>query len=166
MSIRTLILADPAGAAKEIAEGLSGLPLVWIPMLTSSDLESLVEMPQVTVDRKQGMDRISSKLPFLQEQFSELDDLAENTQALLEHFKKSRSKTLAIDMTDPVCMDAKHFIGALKTAVSAIESSDAGASFKVGRYKYKTTREVLCYLSTLDPDNGMTEREQMIGDLW
>ena len=166
MSTRTSLIADPDGKQQELAEGLGGLPLLWIPMLTTEDIAAAAESPQVTISRKDSVDRICGALQFLKHQFPDIDDLSENAQELLAHLKKSRPKTVAIDMTDPVCMDADNFLAGLAVAVAAIEAGDETATFTVGRHKYQSTRDVLCYLSTLDPDNGVAEREQMIGDLW
>ena len=166
MSTRTCLIADPDGKANQLAEGLGGLPLIWISMLTTDDIANAANSPTITISRKESIDRISRALPFLQEQFSEIDDLNDNTEEFVALLKKCRAKTVAVDMTDPVCMDADNFLGSLAVAVAAIATGDDRAIFKVGRHTYKSTRDILCYLSTLDPENGMAEREQMIGDLW
>ena len=163
MSTRTCLM-DESGS--ELAEGL-GLPLCWISLLSSGDLSAdLADSFQVHIAQKDAAERLSNASHFLESEFSDVPELRKATTDFIAHLKKRKAKTLTIDMTDPICMDTDNFINALTIAVAAIESSDSSAKLRVGRYTFKSTREVLCYLTTLDPDNGVADREQLIGDLW
>ena len=166
MSTRTSLIADPDGKSKELAEGLGGLPLCWVSMLRSPDIPTCPDAYQIKIGRLDALNRLAEALPFISELFQDVEVLTESADDFIAHLKKSRAKTIAVDITDPVCMDADSFLGTLKVAVVAIENADGNARTKVGRHTYRTTREVLCHLTTLDPDNGIAEREQIAGDLW
>ena len=165
MSTRTSILADPNGKSKEIAEGMYGIPLLWIPLISSEEVEAQLDLGMVEVKRSQAVSRLIDSVPFLTTLLNRVEELEDWSQQLLQHLKKSKSKTLGFDLNDPLAMDGKNFSDALLAATFAIAAQEPSTMTKVGRKKYTLT-ELLCLLSTLDIENGIVEEEQCIGMLW
>lgn len=165
MSTRTTIFANPGAKQEEIAEGMYGVPLLWIPMMSSMELATQLADGCICVERKAAMQRLADAIPFLADQFSDIDEIAEQGEALIKHLKKFKVPTIGIDIGEPIAMNPKGFSNALTASVKAIEDRDATAKLKVGRHTH-SLRDVLCIVSTLDPESGLAETEQMIGVLW
>ncbi len=165
MSTRTTIVASPGAKQKEIAEGMYGVPLLWIPMMSSAELAAQLDDGCICVARKAAIQRLADALPFLADQFSDIDEIAEQGEVLIKHLKKVKAPTIGVDIREPIAINPKGFPNALVTSVKAIEERDANVKLKVGRHTHGL-RDVLCIVSTLDPENGVAETEQMIGVLW
>ena len=165
MSTRTSIVAEPDSQSQELAEGMYGVPLFWIPMIAPDELNQHMETGLVSINRKRAVERLENSISFVSEQFPDIDEMEDVANKLIAHLKKAKAKTIGIDIGEPMALDPENFPTAMTNAVVAIDSSDKSLKCKVGRENL-TVRDVLCMVSTLDPDNGVVEEEQMIGMLW
>lgn len=162
MSTRTSIFANSKSGPKEIAEGMYGVPLLWLPLLSVADIESTLEAGELVVDRKIGISRLSDAISFVSAQFPDIENMNSLADTFITHLLKCNADTISIDVGEPIEMNPKRFPKLFAAVISAIESRN----HKYKDRSCKTLRDALCVLSTLDPDNGIVETEQIIGDLW
>lgn len=183
MSTRASLLTDPDGEAVEIGESVSWIPLLWVSLLSSDDLDEPEEGTLIT-DASEAIDRCSSALPFLREMFPEfatIDQVAEDFVGLL---RRSNAETFGIQVFDHMAMNPGSFLASLEVAIEALESKKPKTSFtiparsvqepftdkvvKLKAEKLKTTRDVLCFAASMNPleEDQQTERDQLVGYLF
>lgn len=180
MSTRASLLLNPTSTPIEAGEAVSWIPLLWLSLLSADALEELEDWCAV-VDAPEATQRSAGAVPFLADLFPEfmtIHDVASDFVRLLE---RAKAETLGIDFGDHL---TERFLPALKVAVDAIESRKPKASFtiparttaepftnkvvKLKAEKLKTTRDVVCLVTSMDPlmEDEEMERDQLIGFLF
>ena len=183
MSTRSSLLADPDGNAKELAESVYWIPLQWLALITSDDIEQSDGSSCITTGRKAALKQFDQTIGFLAEEFSDFESFQECADSLKALLKKSKAKTIGIDVTDHIGMNPETFMPSLLAAVTSLQSQNPKCAFtvpartienpftgepkKLKAVKHKTTRDVLCFAASIDPmPDDEAANEQLIGYLF
>jgi hypothetical protein len=105
------------------------IPLFWLSLLSSTDIENAQSNGQYELDRKRALEHSLGSLPFLSTLFPQVPTFGEISHRLVAKLRASRSAMIGIEVVELVCEDDHG--GALPTigaAIKAIESRDPGYS--------------------------------------
>jgi hypothetical protein len=184
MSIRAFITSGLGKKPQILAEAAHQLvPLSWIAIVHTADLETADPPGYFPVDRKAAMQRLEDAIPFFVELFPEFESLEAHARELLELIRKSRTAKIAVTLLEHFALEMDHFAEVMTVAVKAVEARDKKCSFHLPvreepcpftlkmiscpAISLKTTRDVLCRAAGLDPgelDEEM-QRDQVVGHL-
>jgi hypothetical protein len=182
MSTRASLLADPSGELVEVGESVSWIPLLWISLLSSDDLDELEE-GTVVMDASEAIERCTRAVPFLKGLFPEFTTMQQVAEDFVGLLRRSEADSIGIQLFDHIAMNPDTFLASLEAGVAALESTDADASFtlpatsekqpfvdkivNLNAEKLKTSRDLLCLAASMNPleEDEQTERDQLIGYL-
>jgi len=174
-----------AAKPKLLAEEENWIPLCWLSLLSVNGVRQAVKDSDFFIKsaRKDAIAGCAASVPFLAELFPKFQSFEACANELLAVLRKNRAATVGVEMHDHFAMQPYVFPSALAAAVEAIEARDAkrpftrpaeeirspftGKTTKVKATSMKTTRDLLCCVTGIDPrmvEDGL-ERDMLIGQL-
>ena len=182
MSNRGSIICDPRGKGDMVAETATIIPLFWLSLLSTADIQAPKVPGQFEVTRTDAITRATSRLPLFIEAFEDFDDVEECCTMLIQQLQDADCETIGIEITELIPTDDDPIGIDISIAVKALEQGDVdcsvdvpgttvqnpftGESTAVPDRSYSGLSEVLCAVCLIQPDEIDPDDDEEFSDFF
>lgn len=134
MSDRGFITVNPGAKAKIAAESAHYIPLAWLSLLSTDDIDNADEDGTIILAREESIKRSAESVSFLSSLYPQVPEFKEAAKSLLKALESKSSKTIGLNVAQlqpDVDEETRALMPSLKAAVEVIEARNVDYSLTI-----------------------------------